>query len=182
MERLLEGNRRFVEGKSIHPNQSVERRGQLSNGQSPFAAVLCCSDSRTAPEIVFDQGLGDLFVLRVAGNILNDEILGSLEYAAEYLGNGLIVVLGHKKCGAVAATIGDGKVSGHIGSLIKAIHPAIANAEDKSDVDSVCKANIRLMVDQLKTSQPILEEFVKQGKIKVAGAFYNLDTGKVDLL
>ncbi len=112
---MIAGNNRYLEGNLEHPHQTLERRGDLASGQEPFACVLSCADSRVPPEIVFDQGLGDLFVLRVAGNIVNDMIMGSLEYAVEHLGASLIVVLGHKRCGAVSATVQGGTAPGKIG-------------------------------------------------------------------
>ena len=129
LQRLKTGNQRFVASKLQHPHQSAERRTELATSQHPFAIVLGCADSRTAPEVVFDQGLGDIFVIRVAGNVLNDETLGSIEYGVEHLGAQLIVVLGHERCGAVKAAreliAAKAEAPGHIQSLIKAIQPAV---------------------------------------------------------
>ena len=111
LQRLIDGNRRYVDGRLQHPNQTPARREEVARGQKPFAAVVACADSRVAPEVVFDQGLGDLFVLRVAGNVANDMILGSLEYAVLHLGVGLVAVIGHKGCGAVQAAIGGGALA-----------------------------------------------------------------------
>jgi carbonic anhydrase len=183
-QELLYGNKRFAEGNPTHPNQSIARRQEMAKGQNPRAAVLACADSRVSPEIVFDQGLGDLFVVRVAGNCVNDPILGSLEYAVEHLGTRLIVVLGHQRCGAVAAACAGGEAPGHIGSLIQALAPAVdkIGKSEEGRVDWVAKENVRMMAKSLRSCGPILEEFVRQGKLEVAGAFYNLDTGAVEIV
>ena len=183
-QELLSGNKRFAEGNPTHPNQSMARRQEMAKGQNPRAAVLACADSRVSPEIVFDQGLGDLFVVRVAGNVVNDPILGSLEYAVEHLGTRLIVVLGHQRCGAVAAACAGGEAPGHIGSLVQALAPAVdkISASEEGRVDWVAKENVRMMAKSLRSCGPILEELVRQGKLEVAGAFYNLDTGAVEIV
>jgi len=183
-QELISGNKRFAEGNPTHPNQSMARRQEMAKGQNPRAAVLACADSRVSPEIVFDQGLGDLFVVRVAGNVVNDPILGSLEYAVEHLGTRLIVVLGHQRCGAVAAACAGGEAPGHIGSLVQALAPAVdkISASEEGRVDWVAKENVRMMAKSLRSCGPILEELVRQGKLEVAGAFYNLDTGAVEIV
>ncbi len=183
---LISGNKRYEKGSPTHPNRSASRRRELAQGQNPRAAVLACADSRVAPEIIFDQGLGDLFVVRVAGNVANDHILGSLEYAVAHLGTQLIVVLGHKRCGAVAAACAGGEAPGHIATLVDALAPAVdnisasQNASDDGRVDLVAKENVRLTVERLQSCGPILAERVRQGKLEVAGAFYDLDTGTVE--
>ena len=183
-QELISGNKRFAEGNPTHPNQSMARRQEMAKGQNPRAAVLACADSRVSPEIVFDQGLGDLFVVRVAGNVVNDPILGSLEYAVEHLGTRLIVVLGHQRCGAVAAACAGGEAPGHIGSLVQSLAPAVdkISASEEGRVDWVAKENVRMMAKSLRSCGPILEELVRQGKLEVAGAFYNLDTGAVEIV
>ncbi len=184
LQELLSGNKRYVEGNPTHPNQSLSRRQEMAKGQHPRAAVLACADSRVSPEIVFDQGLGDLFVVRVAGNIVNDPILGSLEYAVEHLGTQLIVVLGHQRCGAVGAACAGGEAPGHLGSLLQALAPAVdkISESEAGRVDLVAKENVRMTVKSLRSCGPILEEFVRQGKLEVAGAFYDLDTGAVEIV
>ena len=181
---LTAGNERFVDGHTHHPNQSVARREELAKGQHPFAIVVGCSDSRLSPEIVFDQGLGDLFVVRVAGNIVDDNALGSVEYAVDHLGAKLIVVLGHEKCGAVAAAVASPTAPGHVNSIVKAIQPAVAKAKkEKGDVvDNAVKENVKLVVSELDNSQPVLAKLVKAGTVKVVGARYDLDTGKVEIV
>ncbi len=155
----------------------------LAAGQHPFAVILGCADSRVPPEIIFDQGLGDLFVIRVAGNILDDAILGSIEYAVEELGTSLVLVLGHERCGAVAATVKHAEVPGHISTLLSAIQPAVDRAKNESGdlLDNAVRANIRLVVEQLKSSMPVAE-FVQDDRLNVVGAQYNLDHGAVEII
>lgn len=178
--RLMEGNKRFVSGKSIHPDLEAMRRSGLKKGQNPFAVILSCSDSRVPPEIVFDQGLGDLFVVRVAGNIFDDAVDGSIEYAVEHLGAELIVVMGHETCGAVKAAV-ENNQEAHIKTLAQAIQPAIVEAlklpGDK--VDNAVRANARFVVNQIKQNEPILAKKVSEKKARVIAAYYDLDNGEV---
>lgn len=182
---LKDGNKRFVSGSLTHPHQTTVRRSELATGQHPFAVVLGCADSRTSPEVVFDQGLGDLFVLRVAGNVLNDETVGSIEYAVEHLGAQLIIVLAHERCGAVNAARDTIKAKteapGHIQSLVKAISPAV-KATAGADAEATIKANAINVAKALRDSEPFLKEKASAGKIKVVGAHYDLDTGVVEFL
>ena len=165
--------------------QAAKRRTELIKSQHPFAAIVCCSDSRVPPEIVFDQGLGDLFIVRVAGNVINDEGLGSLEYTVDHLCTRLILVLGHQRCGAVEAArqtiAAKGKAPGHIESLITAIKPAV-EATGKEDLDATIKANVKHVVQALRSSTPILKAKVDSGEVKVIGGYYSLDTGAVTFL
>jgi carbonic anhydrase len=183
-QKLLEGNKRYVDAKLSHPNQTAQRRSEVATGQHPFAAIVSCSDSRVPPEIIFDQGLGDLFVIRLAGNIVDDAALGSLEYAVEHLGVEYIMVLGHERCGAVDAAVKGGETHGHISSLIKAIQPAVKKAKDlPGDVlENAVRANVTMVVQQLKSSGPILDELVKKHSLMITGARYDLDDGKVAIL
>ena len=185
LARLKAGNQRFVANQLQHPNQSAERRTELARSQHPFAIVLGCADSRTSPEVVFDQGLGDLFVLRVAGNVLNIEMLGSIEYAVEHLGAQLIVVLGHERCGAVEAareTIASKtEAPGHVQSLVKAIQPAV-EATTGGDAETTTRVNVLNVVRALRDSLPVLKGKVAAGTVSVAGAYYDLDTGVVEFL
>jgi carbonic anhydrase len=182
---LTRGNKRYVANKAIHPHQSARLRHRLAHGQHPFAAILSCADSRVPPELVFDEGLGDLFVVRVAGNIVDDAVTGSLEYAAEHLHVPLIVVLGHTHCGAVEATIkgGNGHHS-HIDALVKAIKPAVEQAAHEPGPLSfnAVRDNVQLAVKQLRESEPILNELEKAGTLKIVGAIYDLDKGTVQYL
>jgi carbonic anhydrase len=185
LEMLSAGNQRYVSGKLQHPHQSPERRTELANSQVPSAVIIGCADSRTAPELLFDQGLGDLFVIRVAGNVVDDHALGSVEYAAEHLGTKLIVVLGHERCGAIKAardSVGaKSEAHDHIASLVAAIRPAV-DATIGADADATCKANVHAVEQVLKTSEPVLREMVDAGQLKVVGAYYDLDTGVVTFL
>lgn len=183
-QKLLEGNKHYVEAKLLHPDQSVERRAEVAKGQHPFAAVVSCADSRVPPEILFDQGVGDLFVVRLAGNILDDAALGSLEYAVEHLGVRSIVVLGHERCGAVEATLKGGEAPGHIGSLTKAIQPAVDKVKGQpgDPLDNAVRANVSNVVEQLKSSAPILKHEVEEGSLTVIGARYDLDDGAVTIV
>ena len=212
ISRLKEGNGRFTAGNPQHPHESVDerkyiaanssenagmvslgmtseqaakRRAELAKSQHPFAIILSCSDSRVPPEIVFDEGLGDLFIVRVAGNVLNDEGLGSIEYGVDVLGARLIVVLGHQSCGAVDAAMktvaAKGKAPGHIQSLVTAIKPVV-NSTPKGDLDTMIKANVKHVVDALRSSTPILKARVDSGDVQVIGGYYTLDTGAVTFL
>lgn len=185
---LQEGNARFESGRAEHPRQSTERLASVAGGQQPFTVVLGCADSRVPPEIVFDRGLGDLFILRVAGNIPTDEILASMEYAVEHFATPLLLVLGHSRCGAVSATIdalasGD-PAPGHIGSLVDAIAPAVTAARAKSGdlLRNAILANVANGVESVRASQPILAGAVDAGLLSVAGAYYDLDSGRVEFL
>jgi carbonic anhydrase len=183
-KKLIKGNKRYIDAKQTHPNQTARRRMEIAKGQHPFAAILTCSDSRVPPEIIFDQGLGDLFVIRLAGNILDDAASGSLEYAVEHLGVKYIMVLGHERCGAVDATVKGGEAPGHIGSLVNAIQPAVDKVRNLPGdlVDNAVRANVAMVVEQLKSSAPILTEHVKKGDLTVKGAYYHLDDGAVEIL
>ena len=185
ISKLKEGNGRYTSGSLQHPGQTSDRRTELANVQHPFAVIVSCSDSRVPPEIVFDQGLGDLFIVRVAGNVMNDQGLGSIEYAVDHLGSRLILVLGHQRCGAVDAAkqtiAAKGKAPGHIQSLVTAIKPAV-EATAKDDLDTTIKANVKNVVQALRSSTPILKAEVDSGKIQVVGGYYSLDTGAVTFL
>jgi carbonic anhydrase len=185
ISKLKEGNARYTSGSLQHPGQTADRRTELARTQHPFAAILSCSDSRVPPEVVFDQGLGDLFIVRVAGNVINDEGLGSLEYTVDHLGTRLILVLGHQRCGAVDAAretiAAKGKAPGHIQSLVTAIKPAV-EATAKDDLETTIKANVKNVVQALRSATPILKAEVDSGKIQVIGGYYSLDTGAVTFL
>jgi len=184
LTKLMAGNQRYVSNKEQHPDESPARRKALVDGQHPFAVILGCADSRVSPELLFDQGLGDLFVIRVAGNIVDDAVLGSIEYAVEHLGTKLIVVLGHEKCGAVSAAVEGGEAAGHLKALVTAIRPSVeATAGDPGDKIHNCVIdNARRVAIQIRESQPVLKEYVERKGLKVLAADYALDTGKVNLL
>lgn len=188
LQRLLDGNKRFVAGKDLNPDRSPLRRQELAKNQHPFAVILGCSDSRVPPEVVFDQGLGDLFTIRVAGNFVETGGLESIDYAVEQLGSPLVVVLGHRRCGAVTAvveSIRTGKpLPSYLSKFTQAIDPGIESVKNQSGdaVDNAVRANIKYVTNELKESQPILAPRVKKGNLKVVGAYYNLDTGAVELI
>jgi carbonic anhydrase len=185
---LMEGNARYVASMQSFPNQSAERRLEVAKSQHPIAAVLGCADSRVAPELLFDQGLGDLFTVRVAGNIADDAVIGSIEYALEHLGARLVVVLGHERCGAVAAAVElaekGGEAPGHLPALLKPIDPAVAQARTQGGdvLDTAIVANVGNVVAQLKMSEPVVKEMIHHEKAKVVGARYDLETGEVTIV
>jgi carbonic anhydrase len=183
LERLMAGNRRFVTQRSQNPHQSVIRLEEVAEEQYPFATILGCADSRVTPEIIFDQGLGDLFVIREAGNVVTPEEMGSIEYGTKIAGSKVLMVLGHERCGAVTAALKGGSFPGQIGSLVAAIQPAIpeSSSEAKDALEKAVKANVAYQIGKLKTS-PVLLELVKTGQLKIVGGYYDLDTGAVTLL
>jgi len=184
LAKLLEGNARYVEQQRLNPNQTDERRDSLIGGQSPYAIILGCSDSRVPPEIIFDQGLGDLFVIRVAGNVVDDIVLASIEYAAEHLHTPLLMVLGHTNCGAVGAALQDDELDGHLPSIAQAIEEAVESSRDEEGdtLDMTIRAHARITAGHLRGSEPILKGLVDEGKLKVVAAYYDLDTGVVEIL
>ena len=181
LQKLVEGNKRYSSGESIYPNQTAEYRINVAKKPRPFAVILSCSDSRVPPEIIFDLGIGDLFVIRNAGNIINNEALGSIEYAVQYFGVKLIVVMGHRSCGAVSAAVQGGEFPGHIKYLLEAIKPAVEKAKRKNGdvVQNSVNENIVKVVEKLNFSEPILKQLVNLGKINIIGACYDMDNGSV---
>ncbi len=190
LHRLLEGNQRFREGKGTH--SAREWNANLAGSpQRPFAIVLGCSDSRTPVEILFDQGFGDLFVVRIAGNIVAPSVVGSIEFAASQFGSRLVVVMGHTRCGAVAATVqaietGLGSESSHIRAITDRIAPHVHELVDLGSPESVMRravrANVRASADHLRHGSRIIEELIISGRLAVVGAVYDLETGAVDFL
>lgn len=180
---LMEGNQRFVTKKRINPHQDTVRITETAQGQAPFAAILSCADSRVVPEIAFDRGIGDLFVVRVAGNIAITEDIASEEYAVGVLGVPLLMILGHERCGAVKAAVDGGELPGVIESLVYAIRPAVEESEGKSGdrLTNAVKANVLLQMKRLQTSS-VIASAVQQGKLKIVGAYYDLDTGEISLV
>ena len=180
---LLEGNARFVVHKETHPDASLERRHELVKGQHPYAIIVGCADSRVPPELLFDSGLGDLFVIRDAGNVVDSVILGTIEYAVEHLGVKLVVVLGHELCGAVTAAVNHTKAA-HLSSVLKAIQPAVvaSRGQPGDAVHNCVLANARHVANKIRHSKPILSKANDHGDIKVIAAVYDIETGKVSLL
>lgn len=183
---LTQGNARYASGKALHPRQDGARRKTLVDGQKPYAVVIGCSDSRVPPEILFDQGLGNLFVIRIAGNVVDETALGSIEYAVEHLGVRLVYVLGHKKCGAVKATLEayqkNKYPNDHVLTIAKMILPSVKTVQTwKGDVlVNAISENVRRVGRELTASKPLLSEKIRTGKVKVHGGVYDLDTGKVN--
>jgi carbonic anhydrase len=181
--KLKDGNNRFVNGQSSKPRQDFSRLKEVAEGQYPFATIIGCSDSRVPNEIIFDQGLGDLFIVRTAGQVSTYASWGSIEFAEEILGTKLIVVLGHTKCGAVQAAVNLPDVPGHIITLINAIKPAVEKAKKKEHtniLDAAIRENIIMQVEQLKGLEPVLAKRVREGSIKIIGALYDLHSGKIE--
>jgi carbonic anhydrase len=186
MSRLRAGNARFVAGRSQHPDQTAARRTEVAGGQHPFAQVLACADSRVAPELLFDQGLGDLFVTRSAGQVLDKAVLGTIEFGVAEFGIPLLVVLGHSKCGAVKATMEalekhSGASGTDVDALVAAIKPAVETVENSHPTDLLAAAvsqNVANVVQQLR-STVVLAPAVRAGKLQVVGAVYDLTTGTV---
>lgn len=182
---LQAGNERFQAGKSLKRDLRMLVR-QIAPGQYPFASIVACSDSRSAPEIVFDQSIGDIFVARVAGNIVNDDMIGSLEYASKVLGTRVIVVLGHTNCGAIKGAC-DGVQMGNLTGLLSKIQPAVAaaktpgerNSKNHEFVEEVAEINVSDAIRTIHERSPILNELEAQEKIKIVGAFYDTGSGKV---
>ena len=181
---LVEGNNRFVQNQKAHRNLQ-EQVLETSNGQFPFAVLLSCIDSRVPVELVFDQGIGDIFSARVAGNIINEDILGSIEYSCKVAGAKIVVVMGHTKCGAVTAACNDIEL-GNITSLLHKIKPAIdiiklKNQENNTDfVEKVTLENIQLSIDRIREESHILSEMQKNREIEIFGAMYDVSSGKVN--
>ena len=181
---LKAGNDHHVAKQYQHPHQTAARQRELASGQHPQAIVLSCADSRVAPEIIFDQGLGDLFDVRVAGNVAGDTEIASIEYGASHLHAPLCVVMGHQMCGAVTAAAESGEGEGHLPSLLALIRPAVQSAKGRSGdlIDNAIRINVENVVRQLRTSRPVLAELVDHGTLTVVGAVYSLNTGKVEWL
>lgn len=191
LQKLMDGNARFVKNQmSGQKLCDLATRQLLSKGQQPYAVILTCSDSRVPPEIVFDKGLGEIFVIRVAGNVTDPVVLGSVEYAAEHLGSPLVMVLGHERCGAVTAAVeAKGKPEGNIGAIVKKISPAVKQAKseytgnDKSRlVETAINDNARLVAASITRQSKVIAKLVKDGKVKVVAAKYDLDDGVVTLM
>jgi carbonic anhydrase len=187
LEMLKRGNTRYVASNAEHPNQDFKRREvTASKGQHPFATVLSCSDSRAPVEVLFDQGIGDIFVVRVAGNVANVDEVASIEYSADHLNTPLLVVLGHTQCGAVSAVAENAELHGNIPKLVKSIVPAVKKARQRNPkatgeafLNEAVRANVWQAIEDLFTISPVTGKRVKEGKLKVVGAIYNIDTGAI---
>jgi carbonic anhydrase len=182
-ELLVEGNKRFI-GNLRTDHDHLEMINETREGQYPFAVILSCMDSRTSTELIFDQGLGDLFSIRVAGNIVNNDILGSIEYAIKYVGSKVLMVLGHTECGAIKSAK-QGVTDGHITDMLKRIHPSISKAMLKEDRyhkfnDNVAYANVEHSLEEIITRSSIVKEMFEKEQIGIVGGVYNVESGEVD--
>ena len=185
LTKLKEGNQRFVQMKQQHPDESLQRRKEMREGQHPFAAILSCSDSRVPLELIFDQGFGDLFEIKNAGNVLDDHVVGSIEYAVMHAGVKLVVIMGHQDCGAVAATLSGKYETKFIKSLEDSIKPAIKKCkEDNLEVnsDNVVREHVAQDIEELMKQDTELVRYMKEHNVKLVPAYYSIDTGKVEFL
>lgn len=190
IKKLLEGNKRFAQNKSIHPNRCNETRNELLTLQKPIAAILSCSDSRVPTEIIFDAGLGDIFAVRTAGHVLSKEVMGSLEYAVKALGVKVIMVLGHENCGAIKAAIETFKnnntenLTENLQSVIQHIYPALEKIDfnDENFLNNAVKANILYQVNDLSKKDHYIAQKVQNNEIALFGAIYSLNKGTVKIL
>ncbi|HUO06160.1 MAG TPA: carbonic anhydrase [Candidatus Binataceae bacterium] len=183
LQELLDGNQRFIAGKMEHPHQTPARRTAVAKGQHPFAAILSCSDSRTAPEVLFDRGLGDLFVVRVAGNVADQVVIESLDYSVKHLGVRVVMILGHTRCGAVTAAVEGHEEPGDVGPMLEELKPAVAATKGMpgDPVENAVRENVKLIVAKLAGS-PELTGMVKSGELRIVGGVYDLSTGKIEML
>ena len=181
---ILEGNKRFYTGKPLCPNQNEARRKELLSSQNPNIAILSCADSRIPPEIIFDQGIGDIFVIRNAGNILDSLTLGSLEYAARHLKVSLIIVLGHEDCGAVKSSLSGGKELCSIDFITNKIKPAVKKAKTLNGdiLENAIKINVINVINELKECSDVIKERVNDKSLELSGLYYSMSTGKVEVL
>ncbi len=184
LKRMMDGNKRFVEERRLNPNSSRLRLQETAVAQYPFACILGCADSRVPAEIVFDQGLGDLFVVRVAGNVASQTAIGSLEFSTAVLGSQLIVVLGHSRCGAVSAAVKGDPLPGRIGVFVEEIKPAVERIRSKTGdlEDNAVTANAQYQAQKLAESSTILAGLIREGKLKIVGGRYDLATGRVTMV
>lgn len=182
LNRLIQGNERYVNSKTVCHEDWSAKRMALVKSQKPFAVIVSCSDSRVPPEIVFDQSLGDLFIVRVAGNVVDDFALGSVEYGVSVLGANLIVILGHSNCGAVDAALKGLKFDNHIQEVLNEIRPAIKEFKGGSDLERAIKANVKSVENMLRGSKQVLAELVDKGNLTIVGGYYDLASGKVEFL
>jgi carbonic anhydrase len=190
LAKLKDGNARYVSGAPQHPNQGLQQRSATATGgQHPFATVLGCSDSRVPAEILFDSGIGDIFVVRVAGNVADTDEIGSVEYAVDHLGTPVLVVLGHTQCGAVTAVAQNAKLHGHVVPLVAKIRPAVAKTKRLSPqatgdyfVNEAIRNNVWQAIEDIYRRSPVVANRIRSGQLKVVGAIYHIDSGSVHWL
>ena len=185
LDKLKKGNKRFVQLQQKHPDESKQRRKEMLKGQHPFVVILSCSDSRVPLELIFDQGLGDLFEIKNAGNVLDNHVIGSIEYAVMHCGVKLIVIMGHQDCGAINATLSGVSETKYIQSLEDSIQPAVEQCKLNGlevNSDNVVKAHVMQDIEELMAQDHDLVKYMKEHNVKIVPAYYHLDTGKVDFL
>lgn len=184
LERLKQGNQRYVTSTTVCHADWTAKRTALVQNQTPFAIIVSCSDSRVPPEIIFDQTLGALFIVRVAGNVVDDFAIGSIEYGVKVLGANLILVLGHSNCGAVDAALKGLTFDNHIQSVLTAIQPAVNATKGQSGnlLEKATKINVRNVEEKLKKSKPVLANLIEKGSLQIVGGYYDLESGKVEFL
>lgn len=184
LERLREGNQRYVTSTTVCHEDWAAKRMAVAQGQAPFAIIVTCSDSRVPAEIIFDQALGDLFVIRLAGNVVDDFAIGSIEYGTSILGAKFVLVLGHSNCGAVDAVLKGLKFDNHIQSILDRIKAAVSSTKSKKgdSLETAIKANVKNVRDSLRLSKPVLAKLVERGELRIVGGYYDLKSGKVELL
>jgi len=184
LETLLQGNERFIRSRMLHPNQDEESRIAGAKEQNPFAAVITCSDSRVSPEIIFDQGLGDLFVARIGANLVNEDIISSIEFAVNYFGVRLIVVLGHEDCGAIKSAVNSVKSTKNINNLLRKLDPLVEQAKKQSGdtLLNAVKINVNCGCKKILSSSEVIADYVKQNKLLIKGAYYSITSGRVELI
>ncbi|MBC5823676.1 MAG: carbonic anhydrase [Candidatus Eremiobacteraeota bacterium] len=189
LERLTSGNRRYASGKAVNCNNNYNRRAEVAGRQAPFAIVLGCSDSRVPPEVIFDQRLGDLFVIRVAGNVLDDFGIGSIEYAVDHFKPPLLLVLGHEHCGAVQAAVeaseaGHSQPAGYVGRIVAAIAPAVQAVAGRSGdtVDNAVRQNVEMVARRLPDASPVIRKASHDKTLRIVGARYGLSDGTVTII
>jgi len=182
LTKLKEGNQRFIKNQLENILVDQTTKAQLVKGQSPYAIILSCADSRVVPELIFDAGLGELFVVGVAGNVANTSSLASMEYAVAHLGSPIIMVLGHQSCGAVTAAVAGGDNGPNLNHLLEFIAPALKEVSDPTSVDEVSRKNAELTVKVITDDSEIIQKAVEEGKVKIVPAYYHLDSGKVEFL
>lgn len=182
--KLIEGNQRYVKSSTVCHEDWTAKRAAVVEGQSPLAVIVACSDSRVPPEIIFDQALGTLFVVRVAGNVVDEFAIGSIEYGVSVLGAKLIMVLGHANCGAVEGALKGLKFDNHVQEVLTAIQPAVQATKGESGnlLEKTIKANVQHVEQKLKSSKPLLAKLFQESKLQIIGGYYHLESGKVELL
>lgn len=182
LQRLKEGNKRFVSDRLDGKLQNSSQRENLTSGQDPYAIILSCADSRVVPELAFDTGLGELFVVRVAGNIANTSSIASIEYAVANIGSPIIVVMGHESCGAVTAAIKGGDNGYNLNHLLGQIYPAVIASKKNATISDIVRKNAQLSVMELINRSTIISDAVENDKLTIVSAYYHLDSGAVDFL